>query len=179
MKNKKTLILLLSIMIIVVIYLIFKVFSIQNSNESNNQIAQNKVQEKNQTVEKKIVDSYEIYYSVMNAVQKYILYNSNNDKEAVYALLDKNYIADNGITKENVIEKVKKIEKTELLIKEMYCEETNDYNKKYYVHAYIYEYNENEYDTTYNGDIERNYEEFNICVLVDEFNSTFSVIPQE
>ena len=159
--------------------LMFKIYNMQSSDKSNNEITQEGIKLENQTVEKKVVDSYEIYYSVINAVQKYILYNSNKDSKAVYALLDKNYISDNGITENNVLEKVKNIEKTELLVKEMYCEEINQYNKKYYVNAYIYEYNENEYNTTYKGNIERNYEKFNICVLVDDFNSTFSVIPQE
>ena len=98
MKNKNILILLLSIMIIIVAYLIFKIYNMQDSSKSKNEIIQEFSKIENQIVEKKVVDSYEIYYSVMNAAQKYILYNSNKDSKAVYALLDKNYIEANKIT---------------------------------------------------------------------------------
>ncbi len=174
---KKNYIYIFLIIIILIILILTQLMKKRNNNENN--VENNLKEMTNDNVETLYVNSYYDYYAIQNAVQRYIVYCYNEDKEAVFNLLDENYKDENKITIENIFEKIKRIDKTEIVIKEMKYEEYNTFNKKIYVNGYIYEYNGKEYDPTYEENIEREYEEINLCVVVDEYNSTFSIIPQK
>ena len=175
---KKTKMLIAILLIIITIILIYMAIQLYK-NESKGSIQVKNVTLNTQIAEEiKDVNSYEEYYAVLNAVKKYLAFLSNEDSEAVYALLDKNYIDENKITTENVIQTLKDNNKTEIIVNEMRYEKQNEYNIKYFVKGYLYEYNEDEYDDNFVGTIKREYEEVNIEVIFDKFNATFSIIPK-
>lgn len=169
----------IAIIVLVLIMLVVLLIHIKKINSVNEQNISMEKSDKDAIKEKMVVDSYDDFYSVMGAINKYLVYSEEKNNEAVYKLLDKNYIQENKITEKNIFEKIKNLDKTELLIKKMYYKEKNEYNDEYYVEAYIYEYNEKEYDNTYNGDIKREYEDLRLIVNLDKYNNTFSIIPEE
>ena len=53
-----------------------------------------------------VVNEYNDYFSIVSSVNKYLNYTSTNNKEAIYSLLDKEYITNNEVTINNVLDKV-------------------------------------------------------------------------
>ena len=45
-----------------------------------------------------VVNEYNDYFSIISSVNKYLNYTSTNNKEAIYSLLDKEYITNNEVT---------------------------------------------------------------------------------
>lgn len=175
MKNKNLLVKMIIIFIVLIIIIIVALAMLSKKDikqQENNNIPINKEQSK---ISK--VNSYNDYFGVKNAIEKYLIYLSMENNEAIYSLLDKEYIAKNSITVENVISKLKKTNKTEVLINEMVCEKESDYNTIYYVKGNTYEYNEEEYNFNSKEELKREYEELNIIVKHDKYNMTFSIIP--
>lgn len=52
------------------------------------------------------VSEYNDYFSIVSSVNKYVNYASSNNKEAIYSLLDEDYISNNEITIDNVLDKI-------------------------------------------------------------------------
>ena len=53
-----------------------------------------------------VVTDYNRYYTVKNAIIKYLSYVNSKDSDSIYEVLDTSYINDNSITKDNVLSKV-------------------------------------------------------------------------
>ena len=179
MKLKNILLIIFIIIIAIIIVLGIKIYNINKNNKNNLEINSNN---NYKTIEldfkdNNMVKSYEEFFAINNALKKYINYAFNKNTKALYSILDKDYIEKNNITEENIINKIDQIDKSEIIIKEMYYKDQNDYNSLYLVKAYIYDYNEKEYDSTYSGEIERDYKKVAAYVIVDKYDSTFSIIP--
>lgn len=69
----------------------------------------------------KKVNNENIYYTVENCIQQYMNYNKNQQVEAIYQMLNQDYIEKNNITQNNLFNIVAPIQQEgELSIKEMY-----------------------------------------------------------
>jgi len=178
-KNKIKIILIL-LVIILVICTIFIIYSLNKKAEDKTQINIIKKTEPIETTENNIKDvqTYEDYFIVNSAVNKFLTYNSMGNSEAVYALLDKDFIDKNNITKENVLEKLGNIKKTEILINKMDYQEINEFNAKYTIEGFLYNKEQSEYEDKYDENIKREYEDIKLEMLIDKYNGTFSLIPK-
>ena len=116
-----------------------------------------------------VVNEYNDYFSIVSSVNKYLNYTSTNNKEAIYSLLDKEYITNNEVTINNVLDKVsiypintsvKITTMTSVNIKNSYA---------YYLKGSIIQ---NNYSTT--EEITNNFE---MIVLKDLENLTISLYP--
>ena len=106
-----------------------------------------------------LVQYRNIYFTISTLVEKYIECVSNNDKEEIYNILDKDYIKENNITEENILEKIEKyskIEKSKIID--------------------IYELSGSRY-TTYYIQYNINDNNFYYVINTDFTNKTFSIIP--
>lgn len=116
-----------------------------------------------------IVNDYNQFFSNINYVNDYINYIINNDSTAVYNLLDKNYIEDNGITIDNVLSNVGNYSfGTSLNVTSMQYVKIDD--------NFIYYVNGNIYVNTYTNR-ELIDDNFSIFVIIDENNSNYSLYP--
>ena len=177
MKVKNILLIIFIIIIVMIIALGFKIYKINKNNGNNLESNNNTKTIELDFKDNNMVKSYEEFFAVNNAFTKYINYSFKQDAKAFFSILDKNYVEKNNITEENVIDKIGQIDKSEIIIKEMYYKEQNDYNTSYLVKAYLYDYNEKEYDLAYSGELERDYKKVAAYVIVDKYDSTFSIIP--
>lgn len=142
-----------------------------NSNEGNSELAdtnQNVKEEKELTQ----VKSASAFFTAQNCANKYLGYVSEKDSESIFRVLDYNYIEQNGITSENVMEKIDNIpEQAQLKVEKMYLEKIDDNNSKYYMTGLLVQ------DTS-EGDILLQ-DNFSIAVILDFENMIFSIIPLE
>lgn len=84
-----------------------------------------------------------IYFSVERYLKAFFTKISNQDKEQVYHLLHEDYINENKITIDNVLEKMIKIKDVkEFLVDEMYVKEAEDAYSNYVKGTLIYQDNE-------------------------------------
>lgn len=109
------------------------------------------------------------FFTVQSCINQYIVYLVQNDGESLYNLLDKTYIQEFNITKENVLEHVEDLSgEISFRAKKMYFEQISENVYRYYVKGEIIE---NDIDImTSKG-------EFNITVNMDIDNMLFSIIP--
>ena len=150
--------------------------SFRNNIESNNIVNNNTVQNTinntttNNTVDIKLefVENREDFYTVKSCVEKYINYIVNDDNESVYNVLDKAYINKKNINENNIFQTVQKLDKNQIFTptKMEYFEIDN--KQIYIVYGNIREDKLNE---------RANEIEFNITVILNKLNKTFSVIP--
>ena len=169
MKKAKINIMIL-ILIILVIIVVLGILIYLNKNSSNNDPELRK--QENEYIEVKnnpasiingkkpqLVQYRNIYFTISTLVENYIKCVSNNDKEEIYNILDKDYIKENKITEENVLEKIEKYSKIEKSkIKDIYELSGSRYT------TYYIEYNINDKDIYF-------------AMNTDFTNKTFSIMP--
>lgn len=130
-----------------------------------------------------IVNTRNEYYIVKSNVKKYYSYYSNmftqtrengysdemqkSAKSELYNLLDSEYIDTEGITKENINLKLKKIEDSVVNITRMYVSRQNKSISTYVVEGTLRQKN--------NSAISN----FTVIVRIDDSNNTFSILPSE
>ncbi len=109
------------------------------------------------------------FFTVQSCINQYIVYLAQKDVDSLYNLLDKTYIQEFDITKENVLDYVESLSgEISFRAKKMYFEQINENVYRYYVKGEIIE---NDIDSmTSKG-------EFNITVNMDINNMLFSIIP--
>ena len=85
-----------------------------------------------------LVDNHSLFYTIESYINKFILYSQAGNKEAIYSILDKEYIVKNDITKDTVLDYVQNIKDkdTKLIIRKMYVKETEK-NEIYYVYSLL------------------------------------------
>ena len=145
--------------------------SLKNNTVNNNTITNstnNSVNNDSVDFELKVVENREDFYTAKSCVEKYINYIVNGDNEAVYNVLDDAYINQNNINKNNIFQIVQKLNNNQIFtpIKMKFIEIDN--KQIYTVYGNIREDKLNE---------RANEIEFNITVILNKLNNTFSVIP--
>lgn len=115
------------------------------------------------------VNEYSEFFSISNYINKYINYVSNKNTEATFSLLDKNYLEDKLINKENIFNIIKQYEKgVSVNITDIkYVNIKN--NIIYYVHGNLIK---NNYD-----EIIKLNDSFDVIFLFDKENNTYSIYP--
>lgn len=120
-----------------------------------------------------IVTSSSKFYTVSNCVDRYLSYLSGEDIENLLVLIDNSYKKKNNVTKENLFSKVDKLDGIyRFEAKKMYQQEINDNITKYYVKGYLI-------SEGLNDEITINKSQYYIIVLLDNSNSTYSIIPYD
>ena len=114
-----------------------------------------------------IVENYDTFFSVERMFNNYITKVQVKNKEAIYGLLEKEYITKNNITTEKVLNYVQTISKYNLKprIIAMYSQENID-NAEYYIHAILENNKEQEKD-------------FYFTLYEDRLNSRYSIVQIE
>lgn len=118
----------------------------------------------------KEVENRSIFFSVKNIVKTYLTTLGLQDKTKLVNLISDDYIKENGITINNVLDKIKdeQIEYTdnyEFIINTVYFAEENDLIKTYFMNIFYYNMNNNKkYETK-------------LMVQLDPVNMTFQVLP--
>lgn len=169
MKSIKSIIVVLVILIGFIAVLLLNYSP--NSNEGSLELANTS---QNIQPEKEItqVKSASAFFTAQYCANKYLGYVSDDDLESVYKVLDYQYITENNITKQNVMEKIEDIpEQAQLKVEKMYLEKIDDNNSKYYMSGLLVQ------DTS-EGDVVLQ-DNFNIAVILDFENMIFSIIPLE
>jgi len=110
-----------------------------------------------------VSDIGENYYNANKAI---IQEAQSQNAEAIYEMLDTEYISSENVTKENILEKLPKIKSSTVNITNMYVSEQTNNISIYIVKGILKE------------NITNKTSPFQIIVKVDSFNKTFSIIPQ-
>lgn len=133
-KLKKVIIILLIIILIVFICILivkkklleddYKIFEPDTTQDFINEMA--------------LVNSHGTFFAVEEMLNDYLLKVTSKDSEAIYSMLDNEYIKENNITKSNVIHQIPNNIQSfnNMRIRKMY-EQTNLKNGVYYVHCIL------------------------------------------
>ena len=167
MKKLKNFIVILIIILILIIGII-GLLGYKTRNKEGNEINNTQIEETSKIMR---VDNASMFFTVESCVNKYLTYLSNQDADIIFNLLDESYKAELNISKENVLQHVEELNGIYTFsAKDMYYEKIGDI-QKYYVTGEI----------AADGLIEVVSDisniKFNITVILDMSNNTFTVIP--
>lgn len=167
LKNFK-LILFVTIFIILLVSVLVFVGNTNTSRQINENSVENQITQNDQknSVETKEVTNPAMYFTIKSCIDSYMKYISEENKEAIYCLLSKNYIQENNIDTNNVLEYVEKLSSKDLdfSIKEMKAENEGKDLQTYYINGTIRDNNNNK-------------KEAKITVNIDITNKVFNIIP--
>lgn len=138
---------------------------------SNNDNIENNINttEMPQTMEVTRVKNRNDFFTVVNCVDRYITYLSRKDPDILYNYLDEQYIKENKITKQNVLEHIQTLDDFyKFKAREMYILKDSNEIEQYFVYGTL--------TLEATGDDEQE-TKFYISVKLDKTNNTFSVIP--
>lgn len=181
--NLKKIIIILIICIIIVTVILVSILSLNSDEKNYNEVLMNlNTNEQEQNYDElehieygkmKTLKDAEIFFTVKSCIDEYILNNSLKDTEKIYNLLSEEYITENNITTNNVLEKITiyKDEEIFFTIKSIYEYNNNQRISSYFVHGEIVE------EAYYEEDDKKR--DLYIVVQLDKFNKTFWVIPDE
>lgn len=116
------------------------------------------------------VKDYDVFFSNVNNINKYINYISIQDSVRVYGLLDERYIEENDITVNNVLDKVQNYSNFSSV----------NVNDMWFVQVgknYIYYIEGNVYENKINGNSLVVDDDFSIIIIYDDDNSSYSLYP--
>ena len=110
-----------------------------NENISNNEETNSLNTEKDYSI--KNMTDRNLFFTIEDCITEYIEYQAKKDDYSVYSILTQDYIDENGITEENIEQKINFFDKKQIVrVVEMYVQnDEKDNNYKYYVHARIRE----------------------------------------
>ncbi len=161
--SKSNLYKIIIVVVIIIIVIVTLLLLLLNKNEYKNETyvpTQSVIY--SEKVEK--LENYDKFYSLEEMIKKYVIYESYNNSEGIYSVLDKVYCESNGITMENAINKIER-------------HNLSDYNL-ILEEAYIYD--DSLYPIFFTKSIIRNIkekQELYLILKMDQANLTFSVIP--
>ena len=117
----------------------------------------------------KIVDNSTNYYDVAGIVSKVIHLSNDDNVDKLLNVLEKNYIKENKINKNNVFKYMKKYNDDNISFAsdKMYYEDINKRISKYYVHGFIESVSMDNYEII---------DDYCAVVIIDKKNSTFAFI---
>ena len=180
MKSKKIIIMIIIIALMVLGITMFLITHKSIKQEDTNVIQKETItsgKEKVNFNDMEPVKSAIAFFTVQNCINKYIGYVTEENADGIYKVLDKDFIQENNITKDNVVNKIPKLEEeVEFSAEQMYMEEINENQIKYYAVGVIAK-------SDGHGEVdEENFEKneennFHIMVLLNVEEMTFSIIP--
>lgn len=136
------------------------------SNENNVEVMKEKKLEK--------VKSATAFFTAQSCANKYLTYISQSESDEVYKLLEQEYINNNKITQNNVLEILNKDKAINGMVsleaEEMYVEEIDENNNKYYIRGILKKEEFDEEEQVINSN-------FKIAITLDFDNMIFSVNP--
>lgn len=163
---KRMIIILIIIMIIAIIIITNNKKENDSSNITNIEVKEEKNLEE--------VKSATAFFTVQSCANKYITYISQEKSEEVYKILDKEYINNNKISQDNVLDILNKDKKINgvvtLEVDKMYVEEIDENHNKYYMHGRLKEESEISNIKIIDND-------FKLAIILDFDNMIFSVNP--
>ena len=176
---KKTIIIVSILVIIIISVLIVLYVRSQNqgTDYTNNSEFEQDVSHMELKSEFEEVENRNNYYAVKNIIGKYGYAIIDGGQESIYNMLDPEYISQENISQDNVLEYVDVLDKEDLTeyqvnnleisvnIDQMYYKDLNTNTSSYYING-IFEYNVNSKQI-----------EFRLLVNVDSNNSTFYIYP--
>lgn len=117
------------------------------------------------------VDNYSVFYTLSNSLNTYLTYLSEENTE-VYNIVEDKYKEQFGITKENVISKLKDfdIDNPSFRAEEMLYESVDKNINKYYVRGKLVNIGEDEYKII---------KDYYLNIYVDSRNNTFMISPYD
>ncbi len=117
------------------------------------------------------VDNYSVFYTLSNSLNTYLTYLSEENTE-VYNIVEDEYKEKFGITKENVISKLKdfNIDTPSFRAEEMFYESVDKNINKYYVRGKLVSVGEDEYKII---------KDYYLIIYVDSRNNTFMISPYD
>lgn len=120
-KNQKIALILLGIGLVIV--LIIKIVSFYNNKETiDNSI--------------KIVTDQNKFFEVSSCIDKYITYSQTDDYDSLFNILNKEYVEQNNISKENIFNYIRKFDSNDIFSsRKMYYQQLDNSIYKYYVYG--------------------------------------------
>lgn len=116
------------------------------------------------------VSDYNVFFANVSIVNNYLTYVANNNSEAVYSLLNKSYIRDNGINKDNVLD----------LIDDYSVLSSFEVSSMDYVKVnkdYIYSVEGKIYENVYDSARKLVDDDFKLIIITDTSKNTYSLYP--
>lgn len=164
MKNIKFIVLIIVILIIGVLVFILNTNTKEENKDKqfNQQIASN-IQ--NNSIETKEVTNSAMYFTIKSCIDTYMKYLSEHNKEAIYSVLSLDYIQDNNIDVDNVLNHVQILDgrNIDFTIHEMRVENEDKDIQTYYINGVIRSNNSNK--------------QAKMTINIDITNKVFNVIP--
>lgn len=123
--------------------------------------------EKKEIVKANIVKNNTDYYDVINVVNKFVSYKSKNE---LLGMLDKKFISDNKINKNNIYDYVENFSEKNYYfnVLDMYYNKRSKILYDYYIYGTL---NQASMQSNSNG------KDYYLKIILDNKNSTFSVTP--
>ena len=117
-----------------------------------------------------VVNEYNVFFSNVGYLNKYISSIAIKDNDVVYSLLDSKYIENNNITRDNILDKVDKFSiLSSYEVESMYFIQIKR-NFLYYVNGKVYE-------NTYDAEKKLVYDNYSMVISVDIDNLSYSLYP--
>ena len=177
------------ILLLIILFILIKSINQENETPEYNSGPQGVVGEYTLNVESKVqnVMNRKKFYTVQSCVNKFYTYymsifdesmsqyfKSKQEEqeqkqlkaEAIYGMLDKEYLSSNSMTKDNILTKLEKIDMSITTITSMLVSEQNQNMEVYIVNGML--------RNTSNNSVTP----FQLIVKLDDENKTFSIIPQ-
>lgn len=112
------------------------------------------------------VTSNDIFYSIKNCVQNYIDYTNDENYEAIYSILDKNYINEKNVTIKNLKKYITKFDEDKFIANIIYVKDINIEISVYYVYGKLV-------DDKYENEKEQDF-----TVIINNSKNIFAIIPE-
>lgn len=162
MENIKKIIVIVLVIIILLIISLFIVKYVNKKDREENFENTITMEIKN-TIN--LLNNRNEFFAVKSCVTKYLSFASQEDKEIIYSMLDKNYISQYNITKENALSNIEKYTEPVFYSDKIYVIQDTMNIYTYFVYGKVID--------KQTGKIS----EFQIVIRLDKENDLFSVIP--
>lgn len=167
MSNNKILKAMIIIAIIIIILIII-IISILNNKTDEKDISHDIQQS---TMELSRVKERNDFFTVKTCVDRYVTYLTTKETDILYGYLDKQYVKENNITKNNVLNHIKTYNSYfKFKAKEMYFTQISSSLSQYFIYGELTEETDEEIGKKM---------DFYISIKIDKNNNTFSVIPDK
>lgn len=161
------------VFIVILLIAILCILIIILNNTKNNQLKE--LQQSTTNIEENIKPKQKVkdvnwFYTVNTCVDRYLTYLSEKNTDSLMKVLDKNYISYEGITEQNLWNKIESPEFLQILsVQAMYEGEMKGNIKTYYVSGTVRD------DIM---DMQTEEKPFYVTVKLDTVNQTFSIMPE-
>lgn len=153
--------------IIIIIILIGAFFLIKNNNKNSVNVQESQNVIKIETIDTEEVTNSAMYFTVKSCVDTYVKYISEQNNEALYGILDKTYIEQNNINKNNILSSISVLEgkNIDFNIQEMRVKDEDEEIQVYYIKGMLRNENDNK-------------KQIQLTVNIDMTNKVFTIMPE-